>query len=146
MGDPFIASSTMVKRVVRTVALSSIGSTLLVCLSCLQTVAYYSSLSLSLISTKRRSLNDVAAVSTSDIWAVGNFSRSNSTSSTLIEHWNGSKWSIISSPNPGSISNGLGGIGAVSAGDIWAVGGFSNTTKSSQTLIIHWNGTHWSVI
>src|SRR6266849_2271214 len=31
-GDPFIASSTMVKRVVRTVAFSSICSALLVCL------------------------------------------------------------------------------------------------------------------
>src|SRR5437899_1947609 len=31
-GDPFIASSTMVKRVVRTVAFSSIRSALLVCL------------------------------------------------------------------------------------------------------------------
>src|SRR5260370_26950190 len=51
---PFIVSSTMVKMVVRTVALSSIGSALLVCLSCLQTVAYYSSHSLSAISTKRK--------------------------------------------------------------------------------------------
>src|SRR5712692_5610510 len=32
MADPFIASSTMVKRVVRTVAFSSIRSALLVCL------------------------------------------------------------------------------------------------------------------
>src|SRR5690348_11510026 len=47
-----MVSSTMVKMMVRTVALSSIGSTLLVCVS-LQTVAYYSSLFLSLISTKR---------------------------------------------------------------------------------------------
>src|SRR6266581_341564 len=54
--DPFIVSSTMVKIVVRTVALSSIGSALLVCLCCLQTVAYYSSHSLSAISTKRQCL------------------------------------------------------------------------------------------
>src|SRR5712692_5858035 len=53
MADPFIVSSTMVKMVVRTVALSSIGSTLLVCLCCLQTKAYYSSHFLSPTSTKR---------------------------------------------------------------------------------------------
>ena len=35
MDDPFIVSSTMVKRAVRTVALSNIGSTLLVGLSLL---------------------------------------------------------------------------------------------------------------
>src|SRR5258708_20243167 len=54
---PFIVSSTMVKMVVRTVALSSIGSALLVCLCWLQTVAYYSSHSLSAISTKRNYLS-----------------------------------------------------------------------------------------
>src|SRR5437016_1586107 len=43
MADPFIVSSTMVNMVVRTVARSRIGSTLLVCLYCLQTQAYYRS-------------------------------------------------------------------------------------------------------
>src|SRR5713101_7461255 len=56
LADPFIVSSTMVKMVVRTVALSSIGSTLLVCLCCLQTKAYYSSHFLSATSTKRMSV------------------------------------------------------------------------------------------
>ncbi|HYT43730.1 MAG TPA: hypothetical protein VEP90_15430, partial [Methylomirabilota bacterium] len=51
-------SSTMVKMVVRTVALLSIGSTLLVCLCWLQTVAYYSSPFLSATSTKRNSLEE----------------------------------------------------------------------------------------
>src|SRR2546425_2282015 len=51
--DPFIVSSTMVKMVVRTVALSSIGSTLLVCLYWLQTEVYYRSHFLSPTSTKR---------------------------------------------------------------------------------------------
>src|SRR5213080_1892464 len=54
--DPFIVSSTMVKMVVRTVALSSIGSTLLVCLYWLQTKVYYRSPFLSPTSTKRRYL------------------------------------------------------------------------------------------
>src|SRR5439155_25772821 len=53
MADPFIVSSTMVKMVVRTVALSSICSTLLVCLCWLQTEVYYRSHSLSATSTKR---------------------------------------------------------------------------------------------
>src|SRR6266568_1524914 len=51
--DPFIVSSTMVKMVVRTLALSSICSTLLVCLCWLQTEVYYRSHSLSAASTKR---------------------------------------------------------------------------------------------
>src|SRR5437763_9309032 len=53
MADPFIVSSTMVKMVVRTMALSSMSSTLLVCLRCLQTKAYYGSHFLSATRTKR---------------------------------------------------------------------------------------------
>src|SRR5512142_3058021 len=56
MADPFIVSSTMVKMVVRTVALSSIDSTLLVCLCSLQTEVYYRSPSLSVTRTKRMSI------------------------------------------------------------------------------------------
>src|SRR5213082_115677 len=52
--DPFIVSSTMVKMVVRTVALSSICRTLLVCLCWLQTKVYYRSHSLSVTRTKRK--------------------------------------------------------------------------------------------
>src|SRR5437764_11001960 len=51
--DPFIVSSIMVKMVVRMVALSSICSTLLVCLEWLQTEGYYHSHSLSATRTKR---------------------------------------------------------------------------------------------
>src|SRR2546421_164903 len=93
-----------------------------------------------------RHLNSVAAVSASDVWAVGSFSKSNNSFQTLIEHWNGIKWSVVSNPNPGSISNGLDGIGAVSASDIWAVGISSNTSNSFQTLIEHWNGSTWSIV
>src|SRR5438270_2383840 len=47
----------MVKRVVRTVAFSSICSTLLVCLSWLQTEVYYRSPSLSATRTKRNCIH-----------------------------------------------------------------------------------------
>src|SRR5205085_9470439 len=45
-------------------------------------------------------LKRVAAVSATDVWAVGQY-RDASTGSdhTLIEHWNGSQWSVVSSPN-----------------------------------------------
>src|SRR2546426_12336992 len=62
MADPFIVSSTMLKMVVRTMALSSIGSTLLVCLCCLQTTAYYSSHFLSATRTKRNLFVEKAVI------------------------------------------------------------------------------------
>ena len=52
----------------------------------------------------------------------------------VIEHWNGSTWSTVSLP----VSGVLHGLSAVSANDVWAVGGGG--------LILHWNGTQWSQV
>jgi len=96
-------------------------------------------------------LNGVAAVSASDVWAVGYAYPSASTgvSQTLTEHWNGTSWNVVSSPNVGTLSNSLNAVAVVSASDVWAVG-YSHTssggTESLQTLIEHWNGTSWSVV
>src|SRR5690348_5630714 len=40
-------------------------------------------------------LNSVSVISATDVWAVGY-----SSTGTLIEHWDGTSWSIVSSPNP----------------------------------------------
>src|SRR5207253_3187946 len=95
----------------------------------------------------RPSLGAVAAVSKSDVWAVGLHYSNNGSfpSRTLIEHWNGTSWSIVPSPNPGKFSQ-LYKLAAVSANDIWAVGRFNTGNSILQTLIEHWNGTSWSVV
>lgn len=87
----------------------------------------------------------VAAVSTNDVWAVGYSYPPRGAHKTLIEHWNGTKWSIVPSPSPGFFDNDLYGLAAVSANDVWAVGSYTADT-SDPTLIEHWNGTNWSVI
>lgn len=98
-------------------------------------------------------LNAVTAISASDIWAVGTFSTNGSVGQTLVTHWNGTQWSVVPSPSPGSIQNVLLGVAAVSAKDLWTVGYFSNSAggpdsffTGSRTLIGHWNGTQWSVV
>jgi hypothetical protein len=93
-------------------------------------------------------LYGIGVVSANDIWAVGNFynTASDVYEQTLIEHWNGTSWSVVPSPNPGAAYNFLYGIEVISANDIWAVGGFRNTSGAEQTLIEHWNGSHWSVV
>ncbi len=94
-------------------------------------------------------LEGVATVSTSDVWAVGYSGNCNSIAEkTLIEHWNGSSWSIVPSPNPYT-SQELHGITAVSANDIWAVGEYYSQSKNGGMygpLIEHWNGTMWSKV
>jgi hypothetical protein len=92
------------------------------------------------------SLNAVATISASDVWAVGSFSNSSGVQQTLIEQWNGSKWSIITSSNPGSVSNLLNAVAVVSASNVWAVGEYSSTNYASQSLVENSNGSTWSVV
>jgi photosystem II stability/assembly factor-like uncharacterized protein len=91
-------------------------------------------------------LNGLAAVSASDIWTVGYASQGGILEQTLIEHWNGTNWQVVSSPSAGTFVNVLAGVTAISPGDIWAVGYDSNPGGASQTLIEHWNGTSWQVV
>ncbi|HLI06902.1 MAG TPA: hypothetical protein VKV40_10070 [Ktedonobacteraceae bacterium] len=90
-------------------------------------------------------LFSVSARSSNDVWAVG-FSASNSSSeTTLIEHWNGAKWSVVKSPSPGTspVNDVLSSVTAISASDAWAVG---SSGTMSKTLTEHWNGAKWSVV
>ena len=91
-------------------------------------------------------LNGVAAVSANDVWAVGTYVNSNQIDQTLIELWNGTKWSVMPAPDVGSNSNWLYGVTAVSASDVWAVGQYADSNEDYQTLIEQWNGQEWSVV
>jgi hypothetical protein len=87
-------------------------------------------------------LQAAAAVSTADVWAVGESTAASGTPLSLIEQWNGTAWNVIANPGGGELR----GIAAVSAGDIWAVGSSLNASGNSQTLIDQWNGTSWSAV
>src|SRR6266436_451309 len=98
------------------------------------------------VGTNGTNLWGVAAVSQNDIWTVGAYSNSSSVFQTLTEHWNGSSWSIVNSPNVGTNDNLFNGVAVVSTGNVWAVGSYINSTGSGRTLIEHWNGTKWQVV
>ena len=77
-------------------------------------------------------------ISVREIWAVGSSSSdAGNTLQTVVERWNGKRWSLVPSPNvPGSIYSSLGGIAAKSASEIWAVGSSeSPPTYTGRTLI-----------
>lgn len=88
----------------------------------------------------------VAASSTHDVWAVGDYTYKGAIQRTLAEHWNGSSWSIVTSPNTGSNWNDFSAITAISPHDVWAVGTFSSGSEPLQTLTEHWDGATWSVV
>jgi hypothetical protein len=98
----------------------------------------------------------VTALSPTDVWATGTVpdGRTGGRHPTTIlkaaiEHWDGTSWSIVTSPNPNpGGSSTLQGIAAISANDIWAVGTFGGTSvvPTEKTLTEHWDGTSWSII
>lgn len=89
--------------------------------------------------------------SPTDVWAVGDqgvfVGPTDNTSSTLIEHWNGTAWSIVASPSPGSEANLTGVTTSNAANDVWAVGYDTPAGATEpQTLTLNWNGTAWSTV
>lgn len=92
-------------------------------------------------------LYDISAVSPDDIWAVGSYRSSLSAPEQMLTmHWDGSDWTIIPSPNPGSSYNILRGVTAVSTDDVWAVGYYDAGSNPDQTMILHWNGSQWEIV
>ena len=116
-------------------------------------------------------LRSVKALSSNDVWAVGTAydstlnkesysaiapdshkpgqSRGSQSLNfhTMIVHWDGTSWTRVPSPNPGTLQGGnqLFGISGVSASDLWAVG-FYVDNNGYETLILHWNGSTWSQV
>jgi hypothetical protein len=64
---------------------------------------------------------------------------------TLIEHFNGSSWKAIASPNVGTGSNDLLSIATIAANNVVAVG-TAFTSGNSSALIERWNGTSWKLV
>jgi len=92
----------------------------------------------------------VAAISANNVWAVGWSQDPNGpqyVKRTLIQHFNGSTWDIVNSPNPpGDTFTQLFSVSAASANDVWAVGSTQNGTLPSRTLIQLWDGAQWSIV
>ena len=96
--------------------------------------------------TRWNQLNAVAVVSANDAWAVRKYPNPSNIDKTLVEHWDGNIWSIVPSPNQGVQGNYLSGVAAAGPDDVWAVGEYSDSVNTHQTLAEHWNGSTWSVV
>ena len=91
-------------------------------------------------------LRGVSCVSTTSCFAVGNYSTVAIGSDTVVEHWNGKRWSILRSPDPaGASSTILRGVSCPSARSCFAVGEYS-LNSTTRTLAEHWNGQRWSIV
>ena len=99
-----------------------------------------------LLTNDNAALNGVVALAPDNVYAVGYQPAANGAVRTLIEHWDGATWQVVSSPNGNSTGSSLFAISATSASDIWAVGDNVAPDVPITTLIEHFDGTAWSII
>ena len=94
-------------------------------------------------SADNNDLWDVQAISPNVAWAVGDYTYPGSTANAQIHKWNGTSWIQQTIP---TIAGGsyLFGIGAVSASDIWAVGGKAGSPFLCYAM--HYNGSSWAEV
>src|SRR4029079_4681151 len=73
-------------------------------------------------------LYGVSALSTNDVWLVGTYYNGASALLTLAEHWDGSRWGIVPSEDPGGpgpyAANVFDSVAAISPTDVRAVGSY----------------------
>jgi hypothetical protein len=90
-------------------------------------------------------LSMLSAISADDIWAVGTTNASSAASQMLIEHWDGTSWTVAPNPVISTTRSLLYGVAALAANDVWAVGAYA-VNNIDQTLTLHWDGTSWQVV
>jgi hypothetical protein len=98
------------------------------------------------------SLFAVRCPSATNCWAVGTANKSlGSAGLNEALHWDGRKWSLVPTPDPGGTSRGalseLNGVACGGPSDCWAVGDYAqkvNTLAPGLSQALHWNGRTWS--
>ncbi len=76
--------------------------------------------------------------------AVGQYTRQFGPPLTLAERWDGTSWSIQTTPNPADLNSFLDGVSCPSATVCIAVG-TSFSPDVTQALVERWDGTSWSI-
>jgi hypothetical protein len=109
--------------------------------------ATWSSVPVPNVGTGTNQLNAVLALAPDNAWAVGLSTPTlHANTLNLIEHFDGTRWTVVPSPNTGTASNRLFGITGTSADDLWAFGSFfaEDGSGHQMTLLLHWDGTSWA--
>jgi hypothetical protein len=88
----------------------------------------------------------VAGVASDDVWAVGTFAEASGKQHALAEHWDGSSWTSVPTPDTGTTFSGLSRVVAIAPDDVWAVGVRTFADGKSRALIEHWNGASWELV
>jgi hypothetical protein len=91
--------------------------------------------------------NGLAVISQDNAWAAGAYSRQsfsdptgNWQGYTLVEHWDGTSWAQMDSPNASTLGSSLSAVAAAPPQDLWAVGHTGQYGGPYKAIILHYNG------
>jgi len=87
-------------------------------------------------------LGGITVISPRDIWAVGDYKNPSGVFRTLIEHYDGHRWTMVRSPNVGTGDNYLTSVAALGPHRVWAVGRAFDGSRF-RPLALSWNGSAW---
>lgn len=88
-------------------------------------------------------LNDVTALSLTDVWAVG-LQDVGGQPAPLILHWDGTRWNDVPAP-AGTGPARLAAISGTGPRDLWAVGSKAREGGGNAApMVAHWDGTSWT--
>ena len=93
------------------------------------------------VSNSSRFIWAATAISSQDVWTVGNGIVSGTTIRGFSEHWDGSQWRVadVAAPNPGDTW--VRSISARGPSDLYAV---VQDNSSARSAIEHWDGDAWT--
>jgi hypothetical protein len=107
---------------------------------------------LNLLDDTDDTLTAIMALSSTDVWVVGQQPASyvgspypRSYMRPLAAHWNGTQWSLVDVPSAENVSTTLVSVSATGPNDVWAVGYSENDFLfPSGTIVVHWDGNAWA--
>ena len=96
-------------------------------------------------SNGRKPLTAISLSSSTHGFAVGYYNNGNTSqvNKTQSQRWDGSSWSGVTPPNPGSGDNFLYGVVTISSTEAWAVGSYINTSGNPTVMILHFTSGAW---
>lgn len=94
------------------------------------------------VANRHHELSDVVAISTDDVWAVGDYRNIGGQFRAVTYHWDGEQWSHVPSPIEDLLSSGLEDIAATGPDNVWAIGSASGV----GVVVMRWDGAQWSLM
>ncbi len=92
-------------------------------------------------------LAGIVALSATNVWSVGAAgSVADSSRRALVEHWDGTRWRVVPSAQPGVVDDALTGVSASSPTNVWAVGVSEGNDYQDTPLVERWTGRGWHTV